>query len=98
MIYHEFLIELERHVCPKCGVLGSMQLMMHTYVVTCQACKATHLDPFAVGPFDSKEIVSDILDGAVVATYFVDKLEVDEQEPNQAWLDFIKFERSSRRE
>lgn len=84
-------LEIQQRTCPNCAAEESLTLILPQYRVLCQACKNYLIDPFAIGPWDQKERVLDWKDGEVVSFYVAPKYERPASDPDQNWIDFMKY-------
>jgi hypothetical protein len=66
---------------------------MATYVFNCTYCGADYLNPYAIGPWESKNTILDNLGGDVVSSYTVEDKEpkLGEDELNISYLLFMKY-------
>jgi ribosomal protein S27AE len=98
-MWPELIHEIAQHACPNCGSVGVMGLSMSQYRFVCSACHAANIDPFAVGPWDTKQRLLDTVNGEPVSYYVADRIEAEPAEPDENWLAFYKnlFDGSNRR-
>jgi hypothetical protein len=84
-------VDIAERKCPNCGEFGRIELLISEFRFRCRKCTSKLIDPWAIGPWDEKEILIDTVEGDRVSLY-VDKSEPVEEplEPRQEWLDFLK--------
>lgn len=88
-MYTELQNVLKTRACPKCTVVGRMTIMESQAYIQCGACHATHLDPFEVGPWETRIVES--VDEKIVSAYTITKKEPEPLEENEKIRDFYKF-------